>query len=177
MTAILQMWPGAKVDPKDPAGVWSAAVNDLSSEQIRYAIQQMARTPKEYPLNPAQFRAIAMAYRAPSPRRHAEVQDESAKSRAWRSTQQQFAAKLNGPGYELPGIQTDFPVSVVIEDVTIDHVRRKQCIAAGFHATHDFDSGLFARLKHAFELRWAEFVAGAWHVDDRRPGNQSAGAR
>lgn len=167
MTAILQMWPGAKVDPKDPAGIWSAAVNDLSSDQIRYGIQQMARTPKEYPLNPAQFRALAMSYRAPPPRRMQEIDDTSEKTTAWRATQQQMAAKLNGPGYELPGIETDFPTHVVIEDVPYDGERRQRCINAGFLANHDFDADIFARLKPAFERRWSEYLAGAWNVDGR----------
>jgi len=75
---------------------------------------------------------------------------------AWRACQQQFAAKLNGPGYELPGIQTDFPVSIVLSDVSYDEEKRKAAIAAGFKANHRFDDELFGRLKSAFEHRWQQ---------------------
>ena len=75
---------------------------------------------------------------------------------AWRACQQQFAAKLNGPGYELPGIQTDFPVSIVLADVPYDEEKRKAAIAAGFNANHRFDEELFGRLKSAFERRWSQ---------------------
>lgn len=157
MTAILQMWPSAKIDPKDPAGIWSTAVNDLSSEQIRYGIAQMARSDRQYALNPGQFRAIAMAFRAPPPKRELEITDNSPKTIAWEQTQQQFAAQLNGPGYEYwPRLPVDFPISIVLADVSYDNEERKEAIAAGFNANHRFDKELFDRLKSAFELRWRQ---------------------
>jgi hypothetical protein len=60
MTAIMQMWPNAKIDEQDPVGVWSVAINDLSVEQIQFGIQQMSRLDREYALNPGQFRALVM---------------------------------------------------------------------------------------------------------------------
>ena len=77
------------------------------------------------------------------------------KQTAWRACQQQFAAQLNGPGYELPGIQTDFPVSIVLADVSYDEEKRNAAIAAG--ANHRFDRELFERLKSAFEHRWSQW--------------------
>lgn len=75
---------------------------------------------------------------------------------AWQACQQQLAAKLIGPGYELPGIQTDFPASIVLADVSYDEEKRKAAIAAGLKSNHRFDEELFDRLKSAFEHRWVQ---------------------
>ena len=59
MAAVLQQWPHAQIDTRDPTGVWSNAVDGLSAEQIRYAIRKFSDETSSFAITPGQFKALA----------------------------------------------------------------------------------------------------------------------
>lgn len=153
ITAILQVWPRANIDRNDPAGVWSASVNDLSVEQIRHGIQLMSRSDDRYPLTPGQFRNLACTYRAPVTRLPVAITDGSQKSKAWRACQSRMASRLCGmapPGEP----KTEFNVDAVVDSVYWDDAERRKSIAEGFNAALHFDERVFKQLRQKFEGAW-----------------------
>jgi hypothetical protein len=100
LSAILQVWPGAQVDRRDPLGVWSTALSGLTDEQIRAGVKSLSLSAERFPPTPGQFRAMCIsAYRQPESR-PAQLPDNSERARAWRYVQSQFAKRiLSGSAY------------------------------------------------------------------------------
>jgi hypothetical protein len=63
VSAVVSAYPNSRVDPRDITGVWLGAVGDLSTNQIRHGIEQMAKSADKYAPSPGQFRALCI--RAP----------------------------------------------------------------------------------------------------------------
>jgi hypothetical protein len=63
LSAVIAAYPNSRVDERDLTGVWTGAVGDLSTNQIRHGIGEMAKSPDKFSPSPGQFRALCI--RAP----------------------------------------------------------------------------------------------------------------
>lgn len=107
MIAIKQQWPHAEVDMRDPAGVWSNAINPLSTQQISYGVKKLASITDRYPINAAQFAAYAKAM--PYAEKPKPALPVGEKDVARRATFLAYASRCNNRGgVEVPQIEISY---------------------------------------------------------------------
>jgi len=94
MIALLQQWPGAQIDDRDPAGVWSNAIDDLTNDQIAFAIRQLRNEVREFALNPAQFRAIAKQHQPHQQEVIKPIADLSEKEEARKAVRTRYGLRI-----------------------------------------------------------------------------------
>lgn len=157
---MLQRWPSFKFDERDPAGVWSSAIDDLSVEQIKHGIGYLGKVSDSYPWGCGEFRGLCLTYRVqPSnvPRLQYSVSDKEQASKICHIRLVQRIC-----GFELPERDTTpFDYDAVVNAVHIDWPERnkERAIAGGMGkrgAAHlsRHDAQYFDRLRVEFEKRW-----------------------
>lgn len=151
MAAMLSCWPNTKFDRKDTTGVWSNAIAELRSDQIRHGIRQLSLTAEAFPPSPGQFRALCISYRPaePAPAPVQRVLDLSAHTRAWRACQVAFSKKVCGLRPPGPVPETDFDVEYVVASAP------KPTSSSLLEHEH-----AWAKLKANFEREWTRLSAG-----------------
>lgn len=90
--AILNQWPHTVIDRADPAGIWSQAINGLSTEAIRHAVGLLKNDTGEWAPTAGQFRALARSYQPVSVARKRTRRD--AKENAKRATATWFSYRI-----------------------------------------------------------------------------------
>jgi hypothetical protein len=157
MLAIQQHWPNAQIDVRDPAGVWTNAIDPLRVDQIQYGIKMLAKDVSDWPPTPAQFAAKAKAARDPVPVVvNKRIAKDTERDDARRACQSGFAMRICGKRPKHDEYTGDFLVETFLDtlsypgpDFEITHVDAHKPFWDTMHK--EFDEAWNARSE--FEAR------------------------